>query len=83
MKIQEAHEKVLKMIEERATRSKVCSFLNELAAAGLITEGAANDHADVLDMAKENNMPVMKALERFLSKKRNEELAEAEPAGKD
>lgn len=68
MTLEKAIEKANQLLNEQASRSKVCSFVNDLSSAELITEDRADSLADVLASDRGNNIPVLQGLLETLSK---------------
>jgi len=69
MNLQEAITKANVMLDEGVSRSHVCSFINELASAKLITNAEADYYADILAADRGNNVPVLRSLSRVLTRR--------------
>lgn len=59
--LEEARAQAAEMLDIPDTRSHVCSFLGSLEESGLMPPEMADSLADILGMARENNVPVLKA----------------------
>jgi hypothetical protein len=68
MNHKQASDKALELLESNASRSSVCSFINQLAAAKLITEQTADRFADTLTADRGNATPVLKSIQRELAR---------------
>lgn len=62
----EAYDKACELYNHCVSRSKVCSFINELASAKLITERTADSLADILSADREAAGRVLQSIMKTL-----------------
>jgi hypothetical protein len=60
--------KAQEMIDQKESRSHVCSFLNDLASSKLIGERTADRLADTLSADRSNAAPVLRSIIEILER---------------
>jgi hypothetical protein len=68
MNSKQAIKKAQQMLDETDTRSRICSFINQLESSKLIKNKTADALVDILSSDRCNGRPVLQMILRYLRK---------------